>query len=168
MPLKVKPLPSVETLREIFSYDPETGNFCRIKKSKFSSHPLGPCGYRELSGHLVTRIGNSSYKVHRLAWKMHTGEEPPAYIDHANGDPADNSWDNLRSCTNGQNMANGKRRSRTLSGAYHSGSKWVASGKDSGKTVYLGTFNTEAEAHAAYKTWHLNHYGEFSVYAPSA
>ena len=160
-----KPLPPVETLREYFSYDPETGVVARVRTNKYYPNGLGPVGSAEKHGHLVVRIGRSIYKLHRLAWKLHTGEEPPVRLDHANGNPADNRWCNLRPCSHAQNIANGKRRSVLLPGAYRIGRKFKASGKLDGKNVYLGLFKTEQEAHDAYVKWHREHYGEFSVFS---
>ena len=114
---KAKPLPPVEVLREHFSYDPETGIVTRIKANKLRPDTLGPVGSPEKHGHLVVGIGHSYFKVHRLAWKIYTGEEPPAFIDHANRNPSDNSWNNLRKCSYGQNRANSTRKEGKLAGA---------------------------------------------------
>ena len=136
---KAKPLPPIEVLREHFSYDPETGVVTRIKANKYHPNVLGPVGTAEKHGHLVAKIGGSTYKVHRLAWKLHTGDEPPTYLDHANGNPADNRWSNLRVCTHGQNMANGKRRSKLLPGVFKSRRKWKA-----GESFAVKPFTWEA------------------------
>ena len=87
---KAKPLPPVEVLREHFSYDPETGIVTRIKTSRTRPDTLGPVGSPEKHGHLHVKFKGKVLKVHRLAWSLHTGQEPPQKIDHKNGNPADN------------------------------------------------------------------------------
>lgn len=157
-----KPLPPVEVLREHFSYDPETGIVRRIKANKLRPDTLGVVGSRHSDGYLLVRFKGRFLKVHRLAWKLKTGIEPPSFVDHRNRCPSDNRWENLRAATWTQNSVNKiKCRGKWLAGVYPRGSKWVATGN--GK--WLGTHNTEKEAHDAYVKWHREHYGEFSVYA---
>ena len=99
---------------------------------------------------------------------MHTGEEPPAIIDHINRDRLDNRWCNLRAGTPSGNIGNSKRTgSKYLPGVYFSSGPrkkpWAASFNK--KT--LGMFATEKEAHEAYAEKHREHFGEFSPYWPS-
>jgi hypothetical protein len=167
---EAKPLPPVEVLREHFHYDPDTGVVRRLKKSA-RRHVVGEevgsaqsCrGYRT---YLTTQFQYQVVKLHRLAWKLHTGEEPPRKIDHANGDYSDNRWVNLRPCTPRLNAANWERPSQHLRGTYlRSNGRWQASGSEEGRRVHLGTFGTMEEAHQAHVQWSLKTFGEFSIYA---
>ena len=171
MPIKAKPLPSFEVLKEHFSYDPETGIVCRLIANKHRPNSIGPCGSPAYGGGLYVKFNGRSLKVHRIAWKLQTGEEPPVRIDHRNGNPADNRWENLRAATHQDNMANCRRPGKYLAGAQPRGKRWYAQATSRTDKQSLGSFDTEAEAHAAYVEWHLSYYGEFSVYArakPSA
>ena len=156
---KPKLLPPIEVLREYFSYDLETGIVIRLKPSKYKPHTSGPCGTTEAKGHLVVKFQGKRIKLHRLAWKLVTGQEPPDEIDHKNRDRADNRWVNLRASTSEGNCANSKKKP----GAYMSGVKKV------GNRFYAqklkGGYATQQEAHDAYVKWHRERYGEFSVYA---
>ena len=161
---KPKPLPPVETLREHFSYDPETGVLSLKKSFNHNGLRVGqPLGYKNSQGYLRICFRGERYLVHRIVWTLMTGEEPVQEIDHANRNKADNRWCNLRACSEAQNRANRESWGKHLPGAHKSacGNTWSTSGN--GK--YLGTFATEKEAHDAYVKWHRERYGEFSVYA---
>ncbi len=87
-------------------------------------------------------------------------------IDHANRNPLDNRRENLRVATQSQNMANSKSYSG-LSSPYKGVSwsakdkKWRAAIRDGGKTKFLGNFNTEEAAYAAYVTAGERIFGSF-------
>jgi hypothetical protein len=51
-------------------------------------------------------IDGHTYKLSRLAWLYMTSEWPRGEIDHANRDPTDDRFCNLREATNRQNQAN--------------------------------------------------------------
>jgi len=69
-------------------------------------------------------------------------------IDHVDGNPSNNSIENLRVVTHQQNNFNRKR----AKGYYWSkhAKKWLAHIKLNGKTKHLGYFENEDEAHQAY------------------
>ena len=86
-----------------------------------------------------------------------TGRWPPHDIDHRNGVPTDNRWDNLRSVTHAENIQN-------LGGPYRNGSTgvlgvhriangvrpWRARIGINGSKRSLGCFRTKEEAYQAY------------------
>ena len=87
-----KPLPSLEILRNKYEYNPETGEL----KHTIGQHKGRPVGSIN-TGYLRTISNGVMYKVHRIIWKMQTGEDPGQLtIDHINQDKLDNSWRNLR------------------------------------------------------------------------
>jgi hypothetical protein len=61
------------------------------------------------------RINNKMYYVHRVIFKLCTGEEPNL-IDHINGNPVDNRVENLRSVTNMENSKNSRKSIKNTSG----------------------------------------------------
>lgn len=146
-------------LRELLSYDPETGEFTwRIATS--SRTPAGSragCyADRPKSGkrhYVLLGIDGTLYLGHRVAWFYMTGRWPDGDVDHKDGDGWNNRFSNLRKAEHQQNMFNQKRRSDNRSGVkgvylYNDGRKspyqvWLNS-------KYLASFATLEEA-AAYR-----------------
>ena len=160
-----------ETLRSLVSYDPDTGVFVWLKRVD-SNHwnsrwagkragSLGKNGYWYIDIHARTLLG------HRLAWLYMTGEQPPRYIDHIDGDPSNNRWINLRETTMSQNLANSKCRKDNTSGLkgvhwQKSANAWAAKIWVNGKQIYLGLYETKEDAHRAYIIAAHEHFGEFA------
>jgi len=87
--------------------------------------------------------------------------------DHINHNTLDNRRNNLRVCTQTQNLRN--RTSRKGSSSKFLGvnwdktnKKWRAQIKSSGKSVYLGCFDSELKAAKTYDEAAFEHYGEFA------
>jgi hypothetical protein len=152
---KPKPLPSVSDLLAEFAYDPISGNLWR-RNGELAGSP-------NTRGYLRCNFNGNAYKVHRLIWKLQTGEEP-VYIDHKNGIGVDNRWVNLRNTTLKGNQGNRRacvKKSENMTGTAKVKNRWLAFGADS----YLGSYATEEEAHDSYKKWHLQYFGAMSIYA---
>lgn len=129
-------------------YNPTTGLF--YKRWSYGLKETG-CNNR---GRLTCRINYQDYLVHRLAWLYMTGAWPDEEIDHIDGNPANNAWNNLRvgnrSC-NAENQKKAHVDSFTgLLGVCARGNKFTAKITVRGKKRSLGTFNTPEEAHQAY------------------
>jgi len=112
-------------------------------------------GYVAGNGYLYVSIDGTMYKNHRLVWKMARGAEPPETIDHINGNKLDDRMANLRAATDIENHRNvGKRGHNTsgLKGAFYNRrfGYWFSQIGIDHKTIYLGSFATAEEAHAAY------------------
>jgi hypothetical protein len=153
-------------LRELFSYDPETGIFTRLVSTSNNARAGGVAGSMSY-GYLQIRIGKRLYQAHRLAFLYMTGIWPPHEIDHINLDRADNRWINLRMATHTQNVCNVPVRKHNMSGV--KGAAWrpsmrkfVAQISIDGKTRYLGIRNTSEEAAALYAAAAERHFGEFA------
>ncbi|WP_038953007.1 HNH endonuclease, partial [Bradyrhizobium japonicum] len=127
----------------------ETGKLVR----KFRS---GEKGAGFLSGdYLRVSINHKIYLVHRLVWKMVTGEEPVGYIDHIDGNRFNNAWANLRDVTHDQNMWNAKLFHNNTSGYrgvsfIQSHGMWRAAISVNGKKKHIGYFDTAEAAHVAF------------------
>lgn len=106
------------------------------------------------SRHLVVNVQARGRTVrclaHRIIWAAAHGTYPGCDLDHINNDPTDNRLANLRLATRSQNLSNATRRKSGLKGAYWSGSRWFSMVWDGSRLRHLGTFATEAEAHAAW------------------
>ncbi len=97
------------------------------------------------------------------------GEEPRE-IDHRDRDRLNNVRGNLRPCEPWQNMGNQAKRpggSSVFKGvAWHKASqKWMAQIRVRGRRTYLGLFDSEVEAGAAYRVAAVAARGEFEVAA---
>lgn len=162
--MTTKKLPALESLNDLLSYDPETGVF-RWKKSTSNRVKVGDiAGTAQNQGYRVIKIDGSKYLAHRLAWKMHYGNDPKDYIDHINGIKNDNRIQNLRECTHAENLRNrGKNKNNKsgYKGVYLIGSKYKAQIGLIGKITYLGLYDTAEEAHKAYKKAAKYYHGYF-------
>lgn len=168
---KRKPLPSAEYLRTILTYEPSTGLLrwkidrgCK-KIGDIAGSRRGPDGYVQIG------IDYRLCRAHLVAWKIVTGCEPPAFLDHKNTVKHDNRWDNLREATKSQNQANIGLISTNKSGLkgvsrYRAGESygkpWQASIAKDGKSQHLGHFSTKKEAHRAYCEAAKKNFGKFA------
>lgn len=157
---------SLERLRELLAYDPQTG-ILTWRVSRGSNAKKGTsAGYCRADGYLRVRVDGQDYLVHRLAYFHHTGELPPL-IDHANAVSSDNRFCNLRPATPSQNQANRRAtkplRSSAFKGVTRAGpNRFVAKIVIRGKTKHLGSFRDELAACAAYEIAAVEAFGEFA------
>lgn len=152
--------PSLDGFRAAFSYDPETGVFCRLATN--TSVRSTSASYATVS------LDGGSVYAHRLAWAMVHGGWPEEPLDHINGDRTDNRIANLRAVPQKLNCRNCRISKNNRSGAngvYWSNGrrKWVAQIMVDYRTRYLGIFETIEAAIKARKAaereagFHPNH-----------
>ena len=160
-----KPLPPCDALGALFTYDATEGKlFWRVSPSRHSRVRAGceaghqaPDGYRR-----VGVKGWGALAVHRVIWKMATGKEPEAEVDHINGDKTDNRWRNLRAADRAENRINSRPLARHR-GTYFvkSHKKWSARIERAGQVFWLGYFDTPEQACAAYRAKAVELHGTF-------
>jgi hypothetical protein len=173
--MATKPLPDVETLRKLLDYDPKTGLltwktrdpsvFCSTER-RSAAHSCRQWNDRFAGTPALARIDNCGYPrgallnkrvlAHRIAWAIYYGEEPATFIDHINGNRADNRIANLRLATRLQNMKNQKLNATNKSGVmgvriFKATGKWHAQIKVGRKNMHLGYFDHFEDAVAARK-----------------
>jgi hypothetical protein len=143
---------TVEELKSLLSYNPETGEFRWVKPRK-GHDPERAAGWLQ-NGYRQVRIGTKNYKMHRLAWLYFYGRWPVDQVDHIDGNRANNAISNLRDVSNKINSQNLKRAHRDnkcgLLGVSLHGSRWRAKINVDGKAHLIGMFDCQHSAHAAY------------------
>lgn len=151
----MKPDITAQRLRDVLSYDPESGNFTWIVKLNPRA-PIGRVVSTVSDGYIVVSIDGKLYRAHRLAWLYVYGKWPDNLIDHVNGNRSDNRIENLRDVSksvNAQNLkkANSDNRTGLLGVGKVTGSdKFMARIHINGRTTYLGCYATPEMAHEAY------------------
>lgn len=99
-----KKLPTPEKLRDLLSYDPETGHLTwKPRNGKylgFFNYTFAGkiAGTLRTDGYISVKIFDVSYPAHRLIWAM-VHDEWPECVRHVNRDDADNRLANLRAST---------------------------------------------------------------------
>jgi hypothetical protein len=171
-------LPDQEALLERFDYNPETGAILwRVRpRWHFSTIKHGEAWNAKFSGTNAGTLLNTGYvsvgierkliQAHRVIYKMMTGEEPPAHLDHVNRDRVDNRWCNIRPATeiaNHHNVSIRKDNTTGFKGVSYKPKlgKFLARIQANGRRIEIGYFLTAQEAHFAYCAAAKQLFGEF-------
>ena len=183
--MNVKKLPSQETLKKLFRYEPDTGKLfwreqtpdmfedgkysaerkCKAWNSKYAGKEALTAD--DGQGYKKGIIFKVSYRAHRIIWKLVNDEEPPQ-IDHIGGNRSDNRLHMLRASDSLDNSRNRKVPSWNTSGVigvrwYKRYKKWIARINVEKVDIHLGYFDDFDEAVAARKAaekkygFHKNH-----------
>ncbi len=168
-PLRIIDIPR---LREVLDFDPVTGLFhWKVRTSeRISIGDQAGC-IANLKGdrkYIWIRLDGKLHQAHRLAWAYHYDEQPPARIDHEDGDGTHNWIENLREATQSQNCANMRKTIKSATGfrgvyPYSTtGLKFEAKAMKDGKSVRFGVFDSPEAAYAAYCAGMKSLFGEFA------
>lgn len=175
-----KPIISVETLRQLITYDPDTGALTWLPRPVelfvderawkiWTTKNVGkPALASNLAGYRHGGIFRRCYLAHRVGFALYNGHWPTGDIDHINGARSDNRIINLRDVTHKENLRNQAMRDTNKSGAngvmwFAARKKWTAQITVDGKTKSLGYFVKFDEAVKARKAaemafgFHSNH-----------
>lgn len=151
----VKELPPLDKLREVFDYNPETGDIT-YKVSRGSVKAGKVAGCLDAEGYLTIGFDKSNYRAHRIAYTLHHGTpvKPTEIIDHRDGNKSNNRISNLRIATQSTNCFN-RLETTTRSNTGVRGVYWIESkGYFTSwcSSTYLGKFLTLDEAINARQT----------------
>ena len=178
MTIKINSLPDYEYLHECFDYDPKMGLFkwkdrplhhfsCLKGRNIFLSRNYPKkVGRLHPDGYLDVFLKGENIKLHRIAWKLMTGEDPIELIDHINGIKTDNTWTNLRAATVLENNRNTKVRKDSGTGyknIYLIEEKYrVMVNTDKVRQKHIGYYSTLEEAIISRDAALLLYHGEFA------
>lgn len=158
---------SIERLRSLFDYDPDTGSL--VWKARTSNRVTIGSRAPNIDSKGYSRVGvdRRQHRVHRIIWALYYGAWPLKQIDHINCDRTDNRITNLRLATESQNKANRRKNKNNTTG--HKGVTKMKRGKPfsaqithNRRAYYLGTFNTADEAVDAYAKAAERLFGSYS------
>lgn len=147
-----------DEISKAIRYDAESGKLYYIETGK-------ECLSRSDEGYVFVYHKGKRYRGHRVAWVIHYGNiDDSVVIDHINGIVDDNRIENLRIATHIENSRNKRVKNKVgYRGVYKksNSSRFYASIKLEHGLVYLGSYPTAEDAHEAYKSAAMTHYGEF-------
>lgn len=156
---------SVSEVLEMMQYNSDGTLTWKIKRGPC---PIGQRVGTVTNGRLQTCIKNTRVYVANVVWFIHHGyfpAEKEMIVDHIDGDPMNNRIENLRICSFSENRMNSKpRKDKSQRGVFTTGEKFYSIIGKGKKLYHLGTFETEAEAAAAYQGASRVLHGEFSVF----
>ena len=141
--------------------------YWKVKRSRMKIGDLA--GAIDDKGYRVVSWNSKTYKVHRLIFIMFNGYLPK-FIDHIDGNPANNRIENLRPATMRENLCNTRMRINNTSGvkgvSWHKPTnKWQVKLHIDGKATHIGLYDTVEQAKEIADATRLKHHGEFARYA---
>lgn len=163
-------LPPAGVLRQLLSYDPDTGKLFWKKRDRswFSTnrgHAIWNARYSETEaftcydayGYKQGNLFNRRTKAHRLIWAYENGDWPEHDVDHINGVRDDNRIANLRAVTRLANLRNCCVRSDNTSGIVGVDQKPDGKWRARIGVKLVGTFATKDEAISARRAAEVAH-----------
>ena len=146
---------TADRLKELVSYDAETGVFRRLTRTTRHSPGDVAGNAKGSAGYIRFRVDGLECHAHRLAWLYAYGVWPSKHIDHIDGNPSNNALSNLREASDGENAQNQWRASKRnrvglLGVSWHKCGFWRARIAVGRKSKTIGYFHTPEMAHAAY------------------
>ncbi len=113
-------------------------------------------------GSAQSLINGEKRMMHRMVAER-AGIDCSNDINHVSRDRLDNRRENLRAATRSQSLAYGLPRGPGLKGTRMRGNgRWKSEISVNSKTIHLGTFDTEVQAHEAYFAAAQRHFEEFA------
>ncbi|HKY52809.1 MAG TPA: HNH endonuclease [Anaerolineales bacterium] len=157
----------IKALKEVLSYDPESGLFTWQKRTSTCVRVGAVAGCKDAYGYVVIRIYGVLYKAHRLAFAFMGKELGDSLVDHKDGNPSNNRFSNLRPATHDENMRHSKKQDNCTSkwkGVCWDKrrGKWISRIVFQGRVHNLGRFDCEREAAEEYMFAALELHGDYA------
>lgn len=151
-----------ERLKELFHYNPDTGDFTRLTSVCGTAMTGASAGWIASNGYLYIGVDYKKHLLHRLAWLYTYGKFPLDEIDHINHIRVDNRISNLREATRKENGRNTSLHSDNTSGvsgvSWHKrAKKWRARITVDHEEKFLGHFHDFESACAARRFAEIKH-----------
>lgn len=145
---------SQSRLKELLKYNPETGEFTRLTRLSCKVC-IGSIAGSLSHGYVRIGIDKEVRFAHVWAFLYMTGKLPTGEVDHIDGNPLNNSWNNLRIATRSENIQNLKKaKSNSKTGVLgvfpHSKGRYCSQIRVKGTVISLGIFSSLEEAKSAY------------------
>jgi HNH endonuclease len=156
---------TAQRLREVLHYEPVTGIWTWLINRRGIAKTGTIAGGVSSRGYWRFKIDGHLYQSSRLAVLYMTGQWPAEEVDHKDGNPLNDRWNNLREATRSEQRQNVRRR-RDSRNAYKGlirrqrKTKTVWEARVKGKCV--GTFDSEEKAYAAYCQKATEAFGQFA------
>jgi hypothetical protein len=160
-------LPAAELLIRRYEYSSQTGELrWRIASANGKRNAGDLAGKKNPRGIIDLKIDGTWYKAHRIIWKMVTGRNPGGMVvDHKDGNPSNNRFENLRLADWSLNNANSRvrlaKQSGLPKGVTRKGRRFVARIGRNGSYL-VGAYDCPAKAHEAYLQAARQQWGEFA------
>ena len=154
-----------ELVRDLFSYDPDTGILTN-KKNRQRARMGDVAGCIDSGGYLRITINYKAYSCHRISF-LHYYGYLPSTVDHEDTNRINNRILNLRGCTRQQNGFNSKIGKNNKSGVkgvcwHKKNNNWRTFINVDGKQKHLGSFKNVEDAKKVVEAARIKYHGEFA------
>jgi hypothetical protein len=142
-------------LKQDLEYNPDTGEF-RWLRYVSPTCSLSWFKGKITNGYYCIGYKGKTWRAHRLAWLLMTGDFPLKEIDHLDRDRGNNKWENLRDTSRTLNQYNKNKCKNKYTSMYPGVRLHKPSGKYTATVCYknqkyhVGYYTCEKEAYKAY------------------
>lgn len=146
-------------IQDYLSYDPISGLILWEKSPTNSTKANTEAGTIDC-GRKRIKFKGRRYPYSSVAWFLFYGEWPKNIIDHIDGDSLNNKIENLRDVSTRENQSNMAvhRKGHLVGSTFNRHrNKWHSRIWHNGKSVHLGFYSTDKEAHEMYLKYKKAH-----------